>query len=275
VHHSEAMRRIRELLARRLELLLDLQALHAILTWPVFGGDCFRMVAALSKQGIVPRTVIDVGANVGQFAVAAAKLWPQVGVHSFEPLPGAFALLKKHVDGLTVRAYQLALGETEGESALHVTTGNCFSSFLPPSVAFQAAFPEARDIATVGVRVSTLDREFAEAEVESPTLLKLDVQGYEAAVLRGGSKTLRRIDWIVVETAFRVRYEGEEFFPQVMRLLENNDFCFKRPVSFHVDSETDEVVEIDALFERNDGEPLLKGPKRLERAPRSDGAPRR
>jgi hypothetical protein len=72
-------------------------------------------------------------------------------------------------------------------------------------------------------------------------------------VLRGGSKTLRRIDWIVVETAFKVRYEGEEFFPQVMRLLENNDFCFKRPVSFHVDSETDEVVEIDALFERNDG----------------------
>jgi FkbM family methyltransferase len=45
------------------------------------------MVSALKQQGIHPQTIIDVGANVGQFTIAAAKLFPKLQIHSFEPLP--------------------------------------------------------------------------------------------------------------------------------------------------------------------------------------------
>jgi hypothetical protein len=71
------------------------KALRAVLTWPKFSVTSYFMVSRLIEQGIVPRTVLDVGANVGQFAVASAKLFPGVRVHSSEPVLGCAGELTK------------------------------------------------------------------------------------------------------------------------------------------------------------------------------------
>src|SRR5712672_3596079 len=89
---------------------------YALLTWPKFSLTSFHMVSSLKRQGIEPKAVIDVGANVGQFAVACAKMFPGGAVHSFEPLPHCFKQLRGHVAGLDrVRVYPVALGEQDGE----------------------------------------------------------------------------------------------------------------------------------------------------------------
>jgi len=83
-----------------LDLLLDPRAVRAFITWPMFSLTSFRMVSGLARQGVLPATIIDVGANVGQFAVAAAKLIPNVRVHSFEPAPEAAQQLRRNVAGI-------------------------------------------------------------------------------------------------------------------------------------------------------------------------------
>ena len=82
---------------RCLEILLEPGSLRAMATWPKFSITSFKMVSALARQGILPRSLIDVGANVGQFAIAASMIYSGLEVHSFEPVPETIARLRQNV----------------------------------------------------------------------------------------------------------------------------------------------------------------------------------
>jgi FkbM family methyltransferase len=234
-----------------LTLAEDMGTIRALLTWPKFSVTSYFMVTRLLKQGIAPRTVIDVGANVGQFAVASAKLFSGVRVHSFEPVPGCVEELRKNVAGLKgVTVYPLALGEKAGEARLRVNAYTHASSFLPITRMHREAFPKVRESGEVPVEVSTLDRVFSGVELPGPVLLKLDVQGYEEQVIWGGAETLRRVDYVVLEASFRRMYEGEPLFADLMRLMEDHGFRFERPVGWLTAPGNGEVLQMDALFAR-------------------------
>lgn len=238
-------------LIRSLDILLDPRALLALATWPKFSLTSFKMTTGLARQGIIPKTIIDVGANVGQFAVAAAMTFPRAQVHSFEPLPESLARLRVNVRKLSaVKVYPLALGEREGECSFHINSYSHASSILPLAQAHRSAFPAARDVGTIKVEMTTLDRIFAGVELEPPALLKLDVQGYEAQTLKGGVQTLERCDYVVLETSFKRLYEGEASFTGVLALMQQLGFEFLRPVGWLCEPATGEVLQADALFKR-------------------------
>src|ERR1700722_5793247 len=105
---------------RRLSrLLLNPAGLKASFTWPVFSVTSFEMVANLVRRGIAPSTIIDVGANIGQFTIAAAKAFPCAHIHSFEPLPDCTTILRRNVSRLKyVTVHSMALGEYEGQTTM-------------------------------------------------------------------------------------------------------------------------------------------------------------
>lgn len=230
----------------------DPQMIKALAIWPKFSVTSYSMVSRLLRQDVTPRTVIDVGANVGQFAVVSAKLFPDVRVHSFEPVPACAAELRKNVAELkNILVYSFALGEAAGEAKLHVNSYSHASSFLPATRKHREAFPEVRESGEVSVEVSTLDREFSGVELQGPVLLKLDVQGYEAQVIRGGTETLKRVDYVVLEASFKQMYEGEDLFADILRLMEDHGFRFERPVGWLTAPGNGEVLQMDALFARD------------------------
>lgn len=209
------------------------------------------MVSSLAKQQIMPSTVLDIGANTGQFAVASAKLFPDVQVHSFEPVPECVEALQKNVSTLeNVVVYPLALGDREGEVTFRVNSDSKQSSILPLAQIRRNAFPETREIRTTKVAVSTLDRISAYIELRRPSLLKLDVQGYEAQAIRGGTEILKHIDYVVVEVSFKPTYEGELPFMDIVRMMEEQGFRFERPVGWLTIPGSGTVLEMDALFVR-------------------------
>jgi FkbM family methyltransferase len=178
-------------------LLENPDSIKALVTWPKFSITSFNTVSRLAKQGVLPGTVLDVGANEGQFAVASAKLFPNVRVHSFEPIPDCVEGLRRHVSGLkNVTVYPFALGDREGEVTFRVNSDSQQSSILPLAQARRDAFPDARETQMIEVRVSTLDQVFRNVELRPPVLLKLDVQGYEAQTLRGATETLKRVNYV-------------------------------------------------------------------------------
>lgn len=237
---------------RLANLLISYSQLKAAFSWPKFSVTSFKMISDLIRQDVLPRTVIDVGANVGQFAIASAKLFPNVVVHSFEPNPECVALLSKHVASLeNVSVYPMALGDKEGEVAFHVNSHSHSSSILPLADSHRDAFPDAREVNTIKVKVSTLDTVFAGVELVAPVLLKLDVQGYEAQALRGAVDTLKRVDYVVLEASFKPMYQGEMLFMGIVRLMEGYGFSFLRPVGLLPDPHTGEIIQMDALFRRN------------------------
>lgn len=212
------------------------------------------MVSSLMRQGVRPKTVIDVGANVGQFAVACVKIFSDVTVHSFEPLPGCVMKLKQNVARLGgVHVYPIALGGQSGEVMFHVNSHSHSSSILALGERHRSAFPHAREIDMIKVPLSTLDREMETVSLEPPVLLKLDVQGYEPQVLEGATETLKKVDYVLLEASFRPMYEGERTFMEIARMMEERGFEFLRPVAWLNDPRSGEVLQTDALFARRSG----------------------
>lgn len=247
---------------RYLEVVLAPGSIRAIATWPKFSIASFKMVSALARQGVIPRTVIDVGANVGQFTVAAAKIFPGVEVHSFEPIPECVAALKENTRTLpNIKVYPLALGERVDRCSFRVNSHSQSSSMLTLAKSHLDAFPEEREARTIDIKMTTLDSMLADVPFKHPTLLKLDVQGYEAKTIAGGRKTLQRCDFVVLEASFRPMYDGEPRFTEILSLMSQNNFEFLRPIGWLSNSDTGEVLQLDALFRRLDTKQLCLASK--------------
>ena len=223
----------------------------ALFSWPKFSVTSFRMVSSMARQGITPKTVIDIGANVGQFAVASAKIFSGVTIHSFEPLPEAVKTLTKNVSTFhRVHVHATALGERRAKMTLHVNSHSHSSSILALGERHRRAFPRAREISIIEVPVSTLDDEMSFVSFERPVLLKMDVQGYEPRVLEGATETLKRVDYVLLEASFRPLYEGEKTFMEIAEMMQDRGFAFLRPVDWLTDPGNGEILQMDALFER-------------------------
>jgi FkbM family methyltransferase len=237
-----------------LHLLTRPEALRALALWPKFSLTSYRIVSSLKRQGLVPGTVIDVGANVGQFAVACAKMFPGVSVHSFEPLPECVLQLRKSAAKLPeIHVYPVALGSSSGDVSIHVNAFRHSSSVLSLGERHRKAFPAAREIGTIEVPMSTLDQQMGSAVFRGPVLLKLDVQGFESEVLEGASDTLLKVDYVVVESSFRPLYEGEKTFVEILKMLGDRGYEFLRPLGWLEDPRNDEILQMDALFVRSSG----------------------
>src|SRR3989442_1617823 len=108
-------------LASTVALLLERPgALLAMLRWPCFSLTSYRMVEDLRRQGVRPRTVIDVGANIGQFALAALELWAPISLHAFEPVEEAHQVLRRHLARYPEsHLHPVAVGAEDGVSTFH------------------------------------------------------------------------------------------------------------------------------------------------------------
>lgn len=141
--------------------------------------------ARLARPGAV---VIDVGANLGLYALRAASLvGPRGLVHAFEPASATYALLRAnlaHNAAANVRAFQVALSDAPGEGLLQANRESALAGL--------AATGRGQTVAAERVRIDTLDAHVAREGLGHVDLLKVDVEGFEGHVLRGARATLER-----------------------------------------------------------------------------------
>ncbi len=213
-----------------------------------------RLALALDQpwlRALDVRTVLDVGANTGQFALAAQMVFPNAKVHSFEPLPGCFRVLQQRAARFpAVRVLNLALGEGAGNVAFNENDYSPSSSVLPLDQWHRSAFPEARAVRTVDVKMERLDTVAESLGIADPLLLKIDVQGYEDRVLRGGEGTARRASVILVETSFVPLYVGQPSHQTVCEILQSWGFSYVGALDQLCDPHTGRVLSADSIFVR-------------------------
>lgn len=233
---------------------MNFNILKAFITWPKFSISSYKIISRLVNQDILPNTVIDVGGNLGQFTIASAKLFKDPLIFTFEPMPKCaekISQFSKKIKNLSV--FPIAIGESPGQVSFQVNSHIQASSILPLASSHLSSFPDAKEIEVIEVEVKTLDSVLAEHEFKSPVLLKIDTQGYEANVIRGASKTLKRVDYVLLEVSFKELFRGEMLFPEILKLMESNHFRFLRPISWFCDPASQEVLQMDALFCRETG----------------------
>ena len=159
-------------------------------------------------------TVLDVGAFRGDFARACLEAWPDCRVLSFEPLE------PKPADTDTDRWtwFPTALGEQDGRVTINRNEFVPSSSILPMAQLHATAFPYTRDVTEAEVGIIPLD-EFCEL-VETPALLKIDVQGYELQVLKGAVLTMTLCQAVVLEVSWETLYHGAPTPTQLATMLQ-------------------------------------------------------
>ena len=140
---------------------------------------------ATALAGAAPFTFLDIGANMGWYALNVAARFPAASVHAFEPVPATFRSLEKNLaaNGFTnVSLHNLGLMDRAGAQAF----------FVDPRISGRASArnlvedPEARPIEC---QVTRLD-DFVQRHGIRPDLLKVDVEGAELMVFRGGLECL-------------------------------------------------------------------------------------
>ena len=194
--------------------------------------------------------VLDVGANVGQYGGELRRSGYLGHIVSFEPLTSAFGKLSARVAADAAwDCVHVALGEIAGETVIHVAGNSYSSSLLPMTDLHRRIAPESAYVADETVAMETLD--FAAApflDGERRSLLKLDVQGYELAVLRGASETLKSVVVVEVEMSTRALYEGQPLWHEVVQFLAAAGFQLAVAHELIVDPDSGELLQLDGLF---------------------------
>ncbi|HEX4142757.1 MAG TPA: FkbM family methyltransferase [Pirellulales bacterium] len=210
----------------------------------------FRMMRGLQREKVAPRTIIDLGANVGQFARAANSAFPEATIYSVEPNPDVVALLRSNLADISqLKVIATAIGDIDGEIEFHCSPQTQTSSVLRHASKNGHENCANGDTRTIVVPIQRLDSLFAEVTLPSPVLLKLDLQGYELAALKGGKELLQQVEYVVVEAVFEEFYVGEPHFEAIWEYLRAAGFTMLRPMAFLCDRQG-AISQTDVLFRR-------------------------
>jgi FkbM family methyltransferase len=175
------------------------------------------------------RSIIDVGANKGQFALFARARFPAAELHCFEPLAEPFAVCSRlfRADS-AAHLYQFAAGARDEVREIHIARRADSSSLLGISARQTSRFPGTEEAGRQLVEVRSLDHVSALSRLPRPTLLKVDVQGFELEVFRGAQRLLSEaIDTVLVECSFVDFYDGQPLFDQVYCFLRRSGYALR------------------------------------------------
>lgn len=174
----------------------------------IFKENTYAILSRRSYSG--PRVIMDVGANIGLFAIYMKCIDPAAEVHCFEPYEGALSLLATNIEpfqGIYVHPYGLYSGEREARLHLHRFNSGENSIKSQDHHYHRSAAVQLRDAG------SALDK----LELEHIDVLKIDTEGCEVEILESLGDRLYDIDYILIE------YHSEKDRRQIDRLL--HPFC--------------------------------------------------
>ena len=210
-----------------------------------------QLVALLNHHRI--DTVLDVGANVGQYA-QRLRDWGYGGrIISFEPLPSAHAQLtsRSAPDPSWTIAPRMAIGDIDGEIDIQVSAEADMSSILPQSDLMKDISPTSKVEALERVPIQRLDsiaKDFV--STEDRILMKVDTQGFEPQVLDGAEALLCRLTGVQLEMSLLPIYEGERDYLNIIQRLAALGFTLQLVLPGYFERKLGRMLEIDGVFIR-------------------------
>lgn len=199
---------------------------------------------------ITCNSVIDIGANRGQFSLIARGLFPTARIFAFEPLPSAALVFRQiHKADERVVLHEAAIGPERGRMQLHISNADDSSSLLPITDRQISTFPGTEEKGQVEVAVGPLGEWVTVQDLQAPALLKIDTQGFELEVLRGCNDLLALFQWVYVESSFVELYGGQALAGDVVYYLVNRGFNFSGIYNLSFDR-AKIPIQGDFLFEK-------------------------
>jgi FkbM family methyltransferase len=174
--------------------------------------------------------ILDVGANLGLFSLVLARRFTERRVVAFEPAPSTFAALMANVKlnaADNVECRQAAVAEQDGLARFAVREDARANSSL---VTVSADPLNETDQRSIEIPCISLDRFVPDAGIDAIALLKVDVEGFEAAVFRGAHDVLLRTRPKVIYFEVCPVLAGRQGFEpgEAAALLEGHGYSLRR-----------------------------------------------
>lgn len=171
--------------------------------------------------------IVEAGAFTGTDSVRIANHWPHAQIHSLEPVPELFSLLRKKTKEYeNIISYELGLGTYNGTAQLHLAEKpnriTQASSLLPPKERLKESPIQFNKI--IEIPITTLDKWATQNSIDHIDLLWLDLQGIELDVLKASPHILKKIKAIHIEVATIERYTGQPLYQETKKWLESHGF---------------------------------------------------
>jgi FkbM family methyltransferase len=129
--------------------------------------------------------MVDLGAHIGKYTVYFAKLFKSLRIIAVEPAPTNFIMLRKAIEANhleNVTPLRIACTDIDGETQLYISFKSGVHSLVKRSGA----------VTSIMVKGQSLDNLVGELRLESVDIIKIDVEGAEYKVLKGGLNTIRK-----------------------------------------------------------------------------------
>lgn len=196
--------------------------------------------------------IFDIGANVGDYALEMRKLGFNGQIISFEPLSTAFEKLKKKASkDKNWEAINIALGDIECETEINVAGNSYSSSLVEMMQSHLNSAPQSAYIGKEKIKVNKLDLIFENYYNRDDNIfVKIDTQGYEMNVLKGGEKSLSFIRGIQIELSLVQLYTGSLLYMDMIEYIEKMGFHLFSIENGFTDPKTGELLQMDGIFFR-------------------------
>jgi FkbM family methyltransferase len=202
-----------------------------------------------------PVAVLDIGANIGQYAREVRKAGYGGLIVSFEAQPDLCRqlLADARADRLWRIAPAAALGARAGSVELNLAGNSASSSVLDMLPAHLRAAPQSAYVGRQRVPLARLD------ELSVPLLppdgklfVKVDTQGYEREVLTGAAGVLPRVDAMQIELSLRTLYAGAPTMLEMLALLSSLGFDPFHLVPAFDDAGSGRLLQAEGFFVRRE-----------------------
>ena len=187
----------------------------------VAAGGKRRQTHRGGRREMQRKLFLDVGGHYGETAVVVlGRDLAFDAVHTFEPDPECFSKLERTFERFSIpgRCSDLALSDKAGTSTFNIYDNRANNSMLS-----RHDFRDAGGRA-ITVSCSTLDLMDEQLRVFRRPMLKLDVQGHELAVLKGGQSLLKRCEYVHLEVSSHHAYEGNSHVAELFCAMRDNGF---------------------------------------------------
>jgi len=190
--------------------------------------------------------ILDVGAHTGESIIRFRNLYRKSIIHSFEPSKKNFKILKKY-ENLETKINNFALGNINEMKKFYINKDDSTSGFYK--------FFDNKNILDSSkeiVQIKTLDEYIKSNNIESVDILKIDVQGFEAQVLKGAIQTLKsQIKIIELEIIFINYYEKKSSFSEIENIIMPLGFELYTISSPALEETSSRLKWLDAIYISN------------------------
>jgi FkbM family methyltransferase len=199
--------------------------------------------------------VLDVGANVGQYAATLRECGYRGRIVSFEPLTSAFSQLEAIAKADPLWDVEnIGLGDLDGRATINIAGNSQSSSLLDMLPAHVKAAPVSAYVGKEEITVCRLDSVFGKYHRPGDrTFLKLDAQGYERNILEGASLSMTNILGLQLEMSIEPLYSTEMPYLEMLEHLAGMGFTLASIEPGFGDPVTGRMLQMDGIFFRTGG----------------------